>query len=130
MEILEKTSKRRGPRSRVATLKIEKITISKSALDLLELNLYEASILDVIYQYQNAEKVVKGFCVESKKQIATDIRHTDISVLGYLRRLEEKGLIVRVQNAIQVTKKYIKALQSDQIKSKESKSGITNTEAS
>ena len=99
-----------GRPSHVTTHKMEQITISKSCMETLNIGIYEALILDVIYQYQKHEKVVKGFCLESKKQIGADLQCTEITVIKYLDGLETAGLITRNQNILCVTQKYLLAL--------------------
>lgn len=103
--------KKRGRKARVPQYQIEKIICSKKAIDLLGINLYEAAILDIIHQYQESEKVVKGFCMEEKKQIARDVALTDIAVLNYLKKLEEKELIIRTDKTLQVSEKYLQAIK-------------------
>ena len=106
----KKVGKPVGRPAHVNTYKIEQITISKSCMETLNIFIYEALILDVIYQYQKQEKVVKGFCLESKKQIGADLQCTEITVIKYLDSLEDAGLISRNQNILAVTQKYLLAL--------------------
>lgn len=109
-ELPKKAKRPVGRPSHVTTHKIEQITISKSCMETLNISIYEALILDVIYQYQKNEKVVKGFCLESKRQIGADIQCTEITVIKYLNDLEKAGLITRNQNILAVTQKYLLAL--------------------
>ncbi|GAB4493408.1 MAG: hypothetical protein OHK0045_22880 [Raineya sp.] len=111
-KVIEKPIKKRGRKARVPSYKITEITVSKIAMDNLGINLYEAAILNVIEQYQKNETIVKGFCMEEKKQIARDVGLTDIAVLNYLKKLEEKELIIRTDKTLQVSKKYLQALKA------------------
>lgn len=112
-KVIEKP-KKRGRKARIPSFKITEIVASKIAMDNLGINLYEAAILNVIEQYQKNEKVVKGFCMEEKKQIARDVGLTDIAILNYLKKLEEKKLIIRTDKTLQVSEKYLKALKAYQ----------------
>lgn len=106
--------KKRGRKAREPQIKISQICIDTKAMNLLDLNLYEMAILNIIHQYQNAEKIIKGWCMEEKKQIARDVRLTDIALLNYLKRLSDKGMIIRTDKALQVTDKYLQAIKEGQ----------------
>ncbi|MCU0439366.1 MAG: hypothetical protein MUC49_15845 [Raineya sp.] len=112
--------KKAGRPVKEASYEILDIQVSTKAMKELEINIYEAAILNIIYQYQTQEKTVKGWCMEAKKVIAKDVGITEISLLMYLSKLEQKELIIRSPQALQAQEKYTKYLKIQDIGKKES----------
>lgn len=105
--------KKAGRPIKEASYQIENIVISANAMKELEINLYEAAILNVIYQYQTQEKTVKGWCMEAKKVLAKDVGITEVSLIMYLSKLEQKELILRSPQACQAQPKYTNFLKTE-----------------